>query len=361
MKQISQSTERRIVIQDVEAKKIYFQEGKFKEESLLMSDLVKVECKLSKGVIVQEIYGKYIFSWLSADGKIYDFSNRELKLANDLSVDNVAFNSDLTKFYSEKVNPTDNSYYTVCYASKNFNQLFEMPVELFARALIYFEDKIILVNELGTKLFFYENETLLFTKYLPLYYEISPLPNSNPNRTNQAFKFISKYEHQLICYVNWDRIISIDINIGDILWELLEKDVQGYDSTRMTFFSLFAYATAVDNIIHVLHSSYIQIDVKTRQAKVLYDLTKNNLNIVGLYAACPTFHKNKFYFLAMIEADRQNTCNKFAVFNIDTLTLEQVIEVEIPKGCFLSGNPIVDEKYVYIADNEQRLYIYERE
>jgi hypothetical protein len=62
----------------------------------------------------------------------------------------------------------------------------------------------------------------------------------------------------------------------------------------------------------------------------------------------------------MIEADRQNTCNKFAVFNIDTLTLEQVIEVEIPKGCFLSGNPVVDDKYVYIADNEQRLYIYER-
>lgn len=360
MKQIFKSNEIGSTVKDELSNKIYFQKGKFNENALLMSNYNHVECEIEGGqeLFIRHIYKNYIFSYLDENGKVYDFSKGRLSLVKDLNFSNVYFNIDKSRFYIRDYNDNRDQI-TRCFSMLDFTEMFQFVHERFAMPIIYFEDKIVLVNDYGTKLFFYENDTLLFTKDIPLYYKMNPYPTGNPLSIHQDFKLITKYENQLICYANWDRIISVDINTGEILWELLDKQIEGYDSTRMTFFSLFAYATAVDNIIHVLHGSYIQIDIKTRKAKVLYDLTKNNLNIATLYAACPTMHKNKFYFLVGTDGERMNTNNRLGVFNTDTLTLEHVETIEMPRRSFLAGKPLVDDKYIYVGDSTGCLYIYE--
>ncbi len=346
------------VIKDMASDKIYIQNGKFNEETNLVSNLNNVECVIpgNSEIIIRHIYKNYIFSYTGKDGKVFDFSKGKFTLIKKLEFQNIEFNKTKSRFYFPTY-PNNTDCIEKCFSMIDFTEVFQFEHERSAMPLIYFEDKIVLRNRSGTKLFFYENDTLLFTKDIPLYYEMNPYPQGNPLSKEQTFKLITKYENQLVCYVNWDRIISVDINTGEILWQLLDKEIEGYDSTRTTFFSLFAYATAVDNIIHVLHGSYIQIDIKTRKAKVLYDLTKNNLNIAGMYAMPPTFYKNKFYFLVGIDGERMNTNNKFGVFNTDTLMLEHVETIEMPQGSSIAGT-LVDDKYIYIGDTKGCLYIY---
>jgi outer membrane protein assembly factor BamB len=360
MRLIHKSSDFRYIAQDIESKKVYIQVNKSEGQSLLMSDLDKVECELSNDIIIREIYNNLIFSWLNADGKIYDFSEDDVRLIKEINNENIYFNNRKVKFFISL--SRNGKTFIKCFTTNDFKEIYEFEREKFTMPLIYFEDKIVLVNELGTKLFFYENDTLLFTKDIPLYYTMVVNIHRNPKSTNQAFKLITKYEHQLICGVNDERIISVDINTGDILWELTDKEIEGGSDYKSLFFCLEVYGTAVDNIIHVLQSSiYMQIDIVTRQAKLVKDFKVNDLNIVGINCAMPTLYKNKFYFLITLASERMNTNNKFGVFNLDTLTLEQVIEVEIPIGHFLMSNPIVDDKYVYLRDSENSLYIYERE
>ncbi len=362
MKQILSNLKCGNVRKDLGTDKIYFQTNLLKDNSLLISNFNAIECTLNSEFRLQVIYNKRVVSW---DGngncKIYDFSAGKLSLIKETVISNATFNNDLSRFYYEKTNPIDFSDSIVCYDSNNYNILFEVSVEKSLITLFCFEHKLILANRPGTKLFFYENDKLLFTKDIPLYFKMT-VDIHNPDRSSQTFKLITKYEQQLICAVNDDRVISIDINTSDILWELTDKEVQGSSGNEQVFDGLFFRSTVLGNIIHVLcHTSYMQINIVTRVAKIIKDLNENNLNIKDIVCYCPTLYKNKFYFLFQRDNGRYHVVNEFGIFNTDTCELEQTIKVALPNGHSLMSNPIVDEKFIYIKDNENCLYIFSEE
>lgn len=237
-------------------------------------------------------------------------------------------------------------------------EIFEMDdIKMFylLKTSIIFHNDIKLIFYYDIDLNGYKTGSFDFTKVLKK-------DNKETISKYSSFYAICKYENQFIFAVNDDRIISIDINTRDILWELTDKEVQGSSGYEQVFDGLFFRSTVLGNIIHVLcHTCYMQINIVTRDAKIIKDLNENNLNIKDIVCYSPTLYKNKFYFLFQRDNGRYHVVNEFGIFNTDTCELAQTIKVALPKGHSLNSNPIVDDKYIYLKDSENDLYIFSEE
>ena len=176
-------------------------------------------------------------------------------------------------------------------------------------------------------------------------------------RKTVNFDFLTSYENQLICVVNSDKILSIDINTSEILWELTESKYENSE-VKMDIFQIDFFGV-VDNIVYVLQRSiYLELDIIKKECIIKKDFRIDNADNNLRCLRC-TFYKGKFYFLADF-GESMNTNNKFGIFNIETKQVEKIIEIKLPRGVFLRENPVVDDKYLYIKDSAHTIYIYER-
>lgn len=173
-----------------------------------------------------------------------------------------------------------------------------------------------------------------------------------------SFNAITKYENQFIFSVNEDRIMSIDVNTCEVLWEI--REYINETSAKKILVERVFFTNAVDNMVYILEGSlYIELDILKREA-----IVKKDFSITETYKSlvCYTnkFYENKIYALVNFTNPSHGWCYEFMVFNTDTKEVEQIEKVNLPRGAYLTKDILVDEKYVYLQDSEQNLYIYEK-
>lgn len=342
------------VIKDLLSGKIYCQIWKIDAGSELLSNIDELELDLAKEVYATEILHDKFFSVGIDNTKIYSFAKNNMTLLKEITLDNLRFNNNYSRFYS--LFYINNEPYIRCFDSLRLLELFAFKRENSFVVLAYFENKIIFVNRKGTKLFFYENDTLLFTKDIPLYSTKRDLLNLD--RDYQTFRLITQYEQQLICNVNNDRVQSIDINTGELLWEITEY-ANETSSEKIEVYGIYS-ATVKDDIIYVLNGQlYIEINLTKGEG-----IVKKDFRLIEEYKKLEfslfTMYENKLYFFVNYTDGPLVGNNEVGVFNIDTNEIEEIVKMKIPRDSSLGGSIFADEKYVYIGDYKGNVYVLER-
>jgi len=179
----------------------------------------------------------------------------------------------------------------------------------------------------------------------------------NPFNESTRFDLIALIKNELICIANSDRFLSIDINTGELLWELTECVYEdGYE--KLEVFPLYFYGVT-ENRIHVLQGSiYMVLDIMLRQCIVKKDFRKNKED-ENYRIHTSELYKNKFYFTADIGFSNHKW-NRLGIFDITTREVIWQTTLKLPPGVILNQKPVVDDNHLYIKDSGNTLYIFEK-
>ena len=165
-------------------------------------------------------------------------------------------------------------------------------------------------------------------------------------------KFIGVYENELWILFSGNRILVLDINTGEELYqfESLNKTLD------TSFFINNCFLDETTGVIKILaYLYYIEIDTKTKEAFIKKEF--NDISMVnGSY-----YGGDSIYFVGNNKS-KSISNNITGIFNTKTLDIEWSYELEIKdKFHFFVDVPQANDKYFGVKDSENTLYLFERE
>lgn len=178
-------------------------------------------------------------------------------------------------------------------------------------------------------------------------------------------RFIAEKEYITLFQVMYNWIIAINNGSGKIEWEVNNW----YNIENMEFLGIgsdIIYYHLEDNKLHVFQDSgYFCLDFDTKKYKQYYDIRRDE-RYQYLTILTSTYSEGKFYFTAESRKPNETKyiyegCNIIGVFDIDTLQILEIQELELVHQETLHTAPMVDDKYVYLQGSESNVYIFEKE
>lgn len=165
-------------------------------------------------------------------------------------------------------------------------------------------------------------------------------------------KFIGIYDNKLWILFSGNRILVLDINTGEELYqfESLNKTLE------TSFFINNCFLDETTGVIKILaYLYYIEIDTKTKKAYIKKEF-KDFSMVNGSY-----YGGDIIYFVGNNKS-KSISNNITGIFNTKTLEIEWTYELEIEdKFHFFIDVPQANDKYFGVKDSENTLYLFERE
>ncbi len=178
-------------------------------------------------------------------------------------------------------------------------------------------------------------------------------------------RFIAEKENFTLFQVKYNWMVALNNESGQIEWEVSKW----YNIDNMEFLGLgmdiYHYHFEVNKLHVFQESGYFCLDFESKKFKQYYDIRRDE-TYKYLSILTSTYSEGKFYFTA----ERRNPnetkyiyegCNIVGIFDVATLRMLEIQELELANQETLHTAPVVDEKYVYIQGSEGNVYIFEKQ
>lgn len=310
----------------------------------------QIEYVTESGILVGDFYkigNRFIF----VDNEysiLYECRNNQLIETERIAISNVNIKEEFECFSSIHFSLEETySFIIINKSDLAFTHNIMMPTEI--NYLTQTGNGFYLRKKYGLGIYFISNEGLVKEFSVKCY----------NNDGYQDLHFLTIYQNQLICTVNQDRIIGIDANNGEVMWEVTE--MQDVDGKRMNEFYLPDFTGIADGKIifcsGVLYAEF-ELSAKIFSIKKMF-APINNLLSAELFISYSALKNELMYFTS--ENKKTKTWSTVGAFNIKTLEIVWTSDLDLPKTITLNKAPLIDENYLYVTDSANTLHIFEKE
>lgn len=181
---------------------------------------------------------------------------------------------------------------------------------------------------------------------------------------SNKIRFLAEKGNFSLFQVKYNWIVALNNESGQIEWEVSNW----YNLDNMEFLGIgkdIYHYNLEENKLHVFQESgYFCLDFESKKFKQYYDIRRDEPNQY-LSILTSTYSEGKFYFTA----ERRNPneakyiyegCNIVGIFDVATLRILEIQELELAHQETLHTAPVVDDKYVYIQGSEGNVYILDK-
>lgn len=234
--------------------------------------------------------------------------------------------------------------------NSNENKLYNLSILNINKYKIIKNSLVIVENNNRIALYDYLKNTNLWSYQFsfPKYYNELHLDYEE----TKLEKFIGIYDNKLWILFSGNRILVLDINTGEELYqfESLNKTLD------TSFFINNCFLDETTGVIKILaYLYYIEIDTKTKNTCIKKEF-KDFSMVNGSY-----YGGDIIYFVGNNKS-KSISNNITGIFNTKTLEIEWTYELEIKdKFHFFIDVPQANDKYFGVKDSENTLYLFERE
>ncbi len=325
---------------------IFFTVKAENKESLLYDNNLHEIFKSELDFIRYKVYMEYLFASSATHTRIYLKKDDDYKLIKEELISNIVINHDRI-FHLENL---DNKFYINCYNLKTLVHEKKLEIAQSCMLIKINKENLFLVNQNKKIVQFIDYSGILSTYDLSTHVNQEGFPQ---------LELLTTYNNQLICVVNQNKIIGINMDNGAVEWEV--DTVYDVDGSIKVISDLPMFNARINNkIIFCSGILYKELDLESKVVSIKkYFGDLNDISSSEIFIQQISLYNNLIYFTSKnLKTKRWHTVG---IFNPTTLSVEWTRELDLPQTIFLNNAPLVDEKYLYITDSASTLYVFEKE
>ncbi|NLR68006.1 hypothetical protein HGH92_27115 [Chitinophaga varians] len=187
---------------------------------------------------------------------------------------------------------------------------------------------------------------------------LSEVPDKD--RYDHAFyQLMMASDKEVIAVVNGNKVIAVDVHTGDVTLELTHFTNRNGNLLPVDLSGPVDGGTYNGRRYILLGNMFASFDASSESLTMLQHPLKDTAGS-GVYVYSCHLAKDRFHIKARMTEGSQHAINCIGIFDIAQEAATWITEVPMAPGATLRTAPYGNDQYLFVADSNNVLYIYER-